>query len=95
MNNEEMILQMLTRIEADVSTLKTDVKVLDAKVDKSFAELNAKVDKNFADLADSQAHITEVVGAALGDLPASVQELKDVTQQLTYDYVLVKKRIAL
>ncbi len=88
MNNEEKIMQMLSTMDTKIDALRTDME-------SGFSLLRADITKNFADLADSQAHITEVVGAALGDLPASVQELKDVTQQLTYDYVLVKKRIAL
>lgn len=99
MDNEEKILQLLRELRADVNIMRAD---MDAKMDTlradmnaGFSALDAKLDKNFADVANSQARVLEVVGESFVDLTREVQELKDVTTQLAFDHMLVKKRIAL
>lgn len=87
MNNEELILKMLT-------DMNTRFDVLEAKMDAGFAEVRETAEKNFSSLADSQAHITEVVGESHTDLSDHIVELTDVVKQLSYDHMLIRKRAA-
>jgi predicted RNase H-like nuclease (RuvC/YqgF family) len=95
MNNEEKILGMLERMQADLSDVKTKVGSLDQKVgslDQKLDALDQKVEQGFRETREVVFQVVELVDKRMDRLEASIKDEKDVVAQNAFDIQLLKKK---
>lgn len=81
MTNEEKILEMLGAMQADITTIKQDVKALDRKMEEGFKATRSE-------LVDA----VETVGRKVEHLECSVKDVETVTARNTFELQLIKGR---